>query len=1031
VAWMSVMGTASVGYHEHAVACRGDDPVQAALGYYASRGEAPMVWGGTGRFELGLDGEVDLAEWRAVFGPGGACDPVSRETLVACRRPGIELVVSPHKSVAELGVIGRAEDMHAIVDAERDATMGYLDRLVCEEGGRRGRAGVRAPTGGLIWAVSRHATTRAGDPQVHDHVLVANVVSMRDTRCGWKALDTAFVRDHLHAATAVGRIAAAAKAVELGYGIEADPGRSGRLGGWAIAGVPRQAWEIHANRSSQIDAAAGADSSYRSRSVAARATRDRKVREQVVDLVARWRSELAAAGHPPPELEARVAEAALEYRPPDVSILDGLPEELLSPGGRLATDKTFTREDVIIAAAPILHGLPVSILDEAVDRVLSHELAVALPAVSGARQAVYTAACVIQDEKRIAALAETLTALDGPAVGPSGAAAAIAGVESDRGLRLTGTQQQVAAGLLTSGRRLEVVIGVAGSGKTTTLAAVRAGFEAAGYRVIGAATSGQAARTLGEGAGIESRTVASWSWRLDHDRLRLGGRDVLILDEAGMTTDSDLGRLLSAVESSRAKMIVVGDYHQLDSVGPGGALEAIAGRHPEIVSVLSDNLRQEDLGERIALEHLRSGSVQRAVEWYLAHGRVHAAGGRPEAIEAMVQAWAADITAGRDSVLLAYRRNNVDALNHAARSVWQQMGRLSGPEVDLDDGRAFQAGDRVITLATGPGGAWTTSQTASVVSVDPDSRSLIAETPDGRRLHMEGEHLGSDKLAYGYAITAHRSQGATIDAAHVLGDGGGRELAYVAMSRARTTSHIYLATPPARLADRLTLEWQTSRRQTWTLHDRPRKSAELRQERSELLRSIPADQTAPLRHLQRERDLAARHLHQLYSGSGPWEHTQAGVAARQLEQARQAHEQAARRLDNKDLGWRACRRADKDLAATKQHLAKAQQNWRLVGEPVAQDRAARLEAIDNQIAHTQALQHERDQYIAHHPEIIQRLDALDRAIQEHERIEHQQDLERLRQQELERRIDNDLHHHLGQEPENHHRSHEHDLGLSL
>ena len=91
-------------------------------------------------------------------------------------RPGMELVVSPGKSVAELGVIGRAEDMHAILDAETAATLEYLDQVTREQGGRRGRAQVRTPTGGLTWAVSRHATTRAGDPQPHDHVLVANVV---------------------------------------------------------------------------------------------------------------------------------------------------------------------------------------------------------------------------------------------------------------------------------------------------------------------------------------------------------------------------------------------------------------------------------------------------------------------------------------------------------------------------------------------------------------------------------------------------------------------------------------------------------------------------------------------------------------------------------------------------------------------------------------------------------------------------------------------------------------------------------------
>ena len=76
--------------------------------------------------------------------------------------------------------------------------------------------------------------------------------------------------------------------------------------------------------------------------------------------------------------------------------------------------------------------------------------------------------------------------------------------------------------ILTSGRGVELVVGVAGSGKTTALAAARDGFEAAGYEVVGTSTSGQAARTLGREAGIaDSRTLASLNWRIQHDTLRL------------------------------------------------------------------------------------------------------------------------------------------------------------------------------------------------------------------------------------------------------------------------------------------------------------------------------------------------------------------------------------------------------------------------------------------------------------------------------------------------------------------------------
>jgi hypothetical protein len=387
-------------------------------------------------------------------------------------------------------------------------------------------------------------------------VLIANAVAMGDARGGWKGADTAFLRDHLHAATAVGRMAAAARAVELGYGIVTDAGPSGRLGSWAIAGIPAEVCAVHSTRSAQITAAVGPDASYASRSVAARATRDRKAHVPVADLLVRWQADLVAVGHPAELLSVQVEKAGHAYEPV-VADLEALAAELLGPGGRLAGEKTFTRGDVIIAAAPHLHGLPLSVLDQAVESVLAHKDAVTLPTVTGCREQVWATRCVLADEERIAELAEKLNGKEGPKVGHEVALQGVAGLEERLGGSLTETQRHVAVGLMTSGHRLEVLIGIAGSGKTTTLAAVRAGFETAGYTVIGTATSGQAAKNLAEGAGIDSRTIASLGWRLEH------------------------ARLLTAVERVGAKLVVAGDDRQLGAIGPGGALTALAERHPE------------------------------------------------------------------------------------------------------------------------------------------------------------------------------------------------------------------------------------------------------------------------------------------------------------------------------------------------------------------------------------------------------------------------------------------------------------------
>src|SRR3954470_13262258 len=143
---MRMMGTESVAYHQATVVGRGDDHAGQALAYYASRGETPLEWGGSGAQRLGLEGTVTGDQYEAIYGPGGARDPLLGDRLARTRRPGMELVISAHKSVAELGVIGRAEDMHRIMDAERDATLAYLDRLTEQRGARRGRAQEAVPT---------------------------------------------------------------------------------------------------------------------------------------------------------------------------------------------------------------------------------------------------------------------------------------------------------------------------------------------------------------------------------------------------------------------------------------------------------------------------------------------------------------------------------------------------------------------------------------------------------------------------------------------------------------------------------------------------------------------------------------------------------------------------------------------------------------------------------------------------------------------------------------------------------------------
>jgi len=245
----------------------------------------------------------------------------------------------------------------------------------------------------------------------------------------------------------------------------------------------------------------------------------------VENLVSRWQEELLENGVQPSEVRERIRAVRFRriVRDLDDPALDRLAGQLLERDGRLAGEKVFTRRDVVVAAAPHLFGLEVLMLDRLVDKVLDHPNAIELQSAARTGEAVFAPRCVIYTEREIAA-----RALDRHRIGTAPALTvkavdyALARTEFDIDHDLTDSQRRTVLGVCSSGRGLDVVIGVAGAGKTPALRAVRHAYEADGHQIIAAATSGQAARTVGHDAGIESHTVASLLARLERGPARLG-----------------------------------------------------------------------------------------------------------------------------------------------------------------------------------------------------------------------------------------------------------------------------------------------------------------------------------------------------------------------------------------------------------------------------------------------------------------------------------------------------------------------------
>jgi len=373
-------------------------------------------------------------------------------------------------------------------------------------------------------------------------------------------------------------------------------------------------------------------------------------------------------------------------------------------------------------------------------------------------------------------------------------------------------EQRQAIEHITGRERIAAVVGFAGAGKSTMLAAARAAWEAQGYQVHGAALSGKAAEGLEESSGIESRTLASRSYSWDQGRDLIGRRDVFVIDEAGMVGSRQLARFIGEAEERGAKIVLVGDHEQLQAIGAGAPFRAIAEQIGHVE--LSGIRRQRHDWQREASVAFATHKTAEGLAAYRDHGDIHFAESRDVAIAQIVRDYVADSAEHPDGtrVAMAHRRADVRALNVAIRSELQNRQRLErshqlGSSSELSDGagreddeeltfqtnngkRAFAPGDRIIFLENNRDLGVKNGMLGTVEHVE---KGRIIARLDGR---------GGDSVSiltdtyqaidHGYATTIHKNQGATVDRAIVLASSTmDRHLAYVAMTRHRDSVQLY------------------------------------------------------------------------------------------------------------------------------------------------------------------------------------------------------------------------------------------------
>ena len=765
--------------------------------YYAGGAEARGVWRGTAARTLGLHGSVDGDALRHVL---AGCEPWSdaplRDPRSRARVAGFDLTFSAPKSVSVVFGLGDDDVRSAVRNAHDAAVLEALDYLERSAAAvRRGRGGATVErANGLVAATFRHRTSRAGDPQIHTHVLVANVGQGPDGR--WSALDGRRLYAHARTASFVYHAVLRGE-LSRSLGIEWTPVRDGIA---EVDGVPRHVMRAFSRRRAEIEAALlerGA-SGPRAAEAAALASRRAKGRHVEPDrMIDGWRQRADALGFDGGRLRELLGRSRLTAL--DAPALSKIEHDIGGPEGLTRQQASFTRRDVLRGICErVPAGAPVTSarLERAADAFLGSQRVVPL---LGAREAVERPDAlrlrdgrpvpIALDERRYST--PELLAAERSIVDHALRSHRYAAPERSRAVEaalvarptLSAEQRAMVREVCRTDADVAVVAGRAGTGKTFALAAARAAWEATGAPVRGAAVARRAARELEIDAGIPSTSVAA---------LLAGGAlpagVLLVVDEASMVGTRQLAAIVERVRAADGKLVLVGDHRQLPEIEAGGAFRGLVHRGAAVE--LRENRRQRHGWERTALDHLREDRTEEAVDLYRRHGALVVEHDPEQARRRLVAEWFT-----HDGLMIAARRVDVAELNRLARERLRATGALQGPEVPLPGGR-FSVGDRVVVRRNDHRSGLSNGDQAVVTAVGSDRLEVRC---GARRVELAPDFLlartqhGEPTLQHGYAVTVHVAQGITVDRAYVLGYGLSRESAYTALSRGRDANRLFIA----------------------------------------------------------------------------------------------------------------------------------------------------------------------------------------------------------------------------------------------
>ncbi len=744
--------------------------------YYLEAGEPVGRWCGSGAAYLLLVGDVTRDAFEALLKgelPGGACAVQTQSGKT--HKAGYDLTFSLPKSVSAVWAVAEPAarlQLETLVDRAIEAALDYLESTAAFS--RRGSGGFSLARARLVAAKFFHGSSRNLDPHLHVHVFVTNVCVRDDGTTG-----ALFGPSLFRAKMAAGALfrAELAHLIETEIGLATVRDRSS----FRVAGVPQELVEKWSSRRHEIEEALARKglTSAKAAAVAALDTRGQKVLLPRSELYSRWQNESLAHG-----FTGQVVEALCHRAHRCDSETEALTATRLALARLTAHQSHFSERELVRFAAEEAQGRGIGageVLRGARACLSATHEVVELGTQRG--EVRYTTREILALEDRLLRLADASR-------GDTTHVVRMETISQVLASRPTINGEQAAALLhvtCTAGG-IQVVSGMAGTGKTFLLDAVREAFERDGFSVVGVALAGKAARGLEEGAGIPSSTLHSFLSRLELGSVSLGARTVLVLDEAGMVGTRQMEAAVRAVREAGGRVVLVGDARQLQPIEHGGPFASLGRLLGEASLVQIQRQRKE--WAREAVKDIAAGLAGLAITEFVARGLFHLSDHRDGAMRELIRVWS-NGGAVRPESSLIFAATNCEAreLNRLAQAERLRGGEL-GELVAVASNDLIHQKDRVMFTRN--------SRTLGVMNGDMGTalravgeRLLLVRLDSGRTVTVplaDYEHL---KL--GYCLTAHKGQGVTCEQAYVLlgEDMQDLHLSYVQASRAREVTHLF------------------------------------------------------------------------------------------------------------------------------------------------------------------------------------------------------------------------------------------------